>query len=78
VLVLDEATNELDLATESRILQSLRGLQSTTIVFVSHKPSVAASCDEVVVVERGRIAARGSYAELTEPGSRHRELLQES
>ncbi len=78
VLILDEATNELDLATEARILDSLRALGGRTIVFVSHKPSVATFCDEVVVLEGGRIAAKGSYDELTAPGSRHRALLQET
>ncbi|MGB7740557.1 MAG: ABC transporter ATP-binding protein [Steroidobacteraceae bacterium] len=78
VLILDEATNELDLATEARILDSLRALGDRTIIFVSHKPSVATFCDDVVVLEGGRIAAQGSYAELTAPDSRHRALLQET
>lgn len=78
VLVLDEATNELDLETEGRILAALRDLDGTTMVFVSHKPSVAAFCDRIVVFENGRVAALGSYAELTAAGSRFRSLLQES
>jgi ABC-type multidrug transport system fused ATPase/permease subunit len=78
VLILDEATNELDLATEARILESLHALGGRTIIFVSHKPSVATFCDEVVVLEGGRIAAQGTYAELTAPGSRHSSLLQET
>jgi ABC-type multidrug transport system fused ATPase/permease subunit len=78
VLILDEATNELDLATEARILDSLRSLGDRTIIFVSHKPSVATFCDQVVVLEGGRVAAQGSYAELTAADSRHRALLQES
>ena len=78
VIILDEATNELDLATEARILDSLRALGGRTIVFVSHKPSVATFCDRVVVLEGGRIAAQGRYAELTAPDSRHRALLQET
>jgi len=77
VLVLDEATNELDLATEGRILHSLRQLAGRTIVFVSHKPSVAASCDQVYVLDRGRVIAGGSYAVLAQSGSPHRELLAE-
>ena len=77
VLVLDEATNELDLATEARILQALRGLVGRTIVFVSHKPSVAAACDRVLVLDHGRVTADGSYAALSGPGSPHRALLAE-
>jgi len=77
VLVLDEATNELDLATEGRILQSLRALAGKTLIFVSHKPSVAAFCDQVCVLDRGRIVAVGSYQQLTQPGSPYRDLLAE-
>lgn len=78
VLVLDEATNELDLETEGRILAALRGLDGATMFFVSHKPSVAAFCDRIAILENGRVAALGSYAELTAAGSRFRPLLQES
>ena len=78
VLILDEATNELDLDTESRILAEFRKLAGRTLVFVSHKPSIAAFCDAIVVLEAGQIIAQGTYAELTAPGSRHRSLLQET
>lgn len=78
VLVLDEATNELDLETEGRILAALRDLEGTTMVFVSHKPSVAAFCDRIAILENGRVAALGNYTELTKAGSRFRPLLQES
>jgi len=77
VLVLDEATNELDLVTEAKILQALHRLGSRTLVFVSHRATVAASCRNIAVFESGRVVARGSYAELTAPGSRHRALLLE-
>ena len=60
------------------LLQSLCALSDKTIVFVSHKPSVAAACDRIGVVEGGRIVAWGSYAELTAPDCRHRALLRDS
>lgn len=77
VLVLDEATNELDLVTQAGILASLRGLGSRTLIFASHRPSVAAFCDDIAVLEGGRVVARGDYAALTVAGSRHRALLQD-
>ena len=46
-LILDEASNELDEATELNLLKNLRMLK-TTVVFVSHKPSVANYCDRVI------------------------------
>ncbi len=77
VLVLDESTNELDLVTESRILESLRRLPGKTLIFISHRASVAAFCDDIVVFESGRVVKRGSYAALTAPDSRYRGLLEE-
>jgi len=78
VLVLDEATNELDLVTELKVLDGLRALGSRTIVFASHRATVAGFCDEVAVFERGRIVARGDYASLTAAGSPFRALLEET
>ena len=77
VLVLDEATNELDLVTEGRILGSLRKLANTTLIFVSHRASIAASCDDIVVFEGGRVAMRGNYAALAASGSRYLALVKE-
>lgn len=78
VIVLDEATNELDRVTEARILHALRELGGRTLIFVSHRSAVAAVCDEITVFESGRVVARGSYAALTVPGSPCRALLQET
>jgi ABC-type multidrug transport system fused ATPase/permease subunit len=78
VLVLDEATNELDLVTQGRVLAGLRDLPGKTVIFASHRTSVAAACDEIFVLERGRVVARGSFGELTAPDSRFRALLLDS
>jgi len=78
VLVLDEATNELDLVTEARILQSLRELGRRTLIFVSHRATVAAFCDTVAVFEDGRVVAQADYRTLSAPESRYRVLLEEN
>jgi len=78
VLVLDEATNELDLVTQGRILASLRSLGNKTLVFASHRSSVAATCNDIVVIEGGRAVAQGDFSALTAAGSRHRGLLQDT
>jgi ABC-type multidrug transport system fused ATPase/permease subunit len=78
VLVLDEATNELDLITETKVLQALRDLGPRTLVFVSHRATVAAFCDVVAVFEAGRVVAEGDYRSLTAPDSRYRALLEET
>jgi ATP-binding cassette, subfamily B, bacterial PglK len=78
VIVLDEATNELDLVTEMKVLDGLRGLGRRTIIFVSHRATVAAFCDDVTVFEGGRVVARGDYRSLTAADSPFRALLEET
>jgi len=78
VLVLDEATNELDLVTEARILENLRALGRRTLIFVSHRTTVASFCDSVAVFEGGRVVAQAGYRSLAAPGSRFRSLLEEN
>jgi ABC-type multidrug transport system fused ATPase/permease subunit len=78
ILVLDEATNELDLVTEARVLRGLRELGRRTLIFVSHRATVAAFCDRIAVFEDGRVVAQGDYASITSAGSRFRGLLEET
>ena len=64
LLILDESTNELDLATERALLTRLSKLEGTAILFVSHRPSIMKTCRRVIVMDEGRIAARGSFEDL--------------
>ena len=76
VLILDEATSALDQETEQRLLEGLLELRpARTIICVSHRASVARRADHILVLARGRLAAQGTYAELTAPGSHYRGLL---
>jgi ABC-type multidrug transport system fused ATPase/permease subunit len=75
VLVLDEVTNALDAVTERRVIDSLLALRpSRTIVFVSHKPSVARRASRIVIIHDGAALADDSYRELVFD-ERFRELL---
>ena len=68
LLLLDEATSQLDADTERRILVTLRSLRSrTTVVAVTHRPSVLEAADQVVRLEAGRVTAAGISRE---PASR--------
>jgi len=65
ILVLDEATNALDLETEARILSQLSTEgRPRTVLFVSHRISVARRADRVIVLSEGRVLAQGRYEDL--------------
>ncbi len=76
VLILDEATNALDLETERRVLVRLGALEpKRTIVCVSHKESVARYADRIIVIAHGQVSAEGTYEELTRSETRLRSLI---
>lgn len=75
VLLLDEATAALDLATEAQVNQATDRLagKRTTLV-VAHRLTTAARADRVVVMDRGRVVEDGSHLELLARGGRYAEL----
>ncbi|MEU1577475.1 ABC transporter ATP-binding protein [Streptomyces collinus] len=75
VLLLDEATAALDLATEAQVNQATDRLagRRTTLV-VAHRLTTAARADRVVVMDRGRVAEDGTHEELLARGGRYAQL----
>jgi len=65
ILILDDATASVDATTEARIRAGLREvMRGRTTIIIAHRLSTIALADEVVVLDHGRIVARGSQAEL--------------
>jgi ATP-binding cassette subfamily B protein len=77
ILILDDATSSVDASTESRIKDALSEVMRDRTTFViAHRLSTIALADEVVVLEEGRIAARGNHEELLESSELYREIAE--
>jgi ABC-type transport system involved in cytochrome bd biosynthesis fused ATPase/permease subunit len=76
VLILDEPTAHLDpLAAEAFVADLLAAADGTSILLITHSPIGLAAFDEVLLLEGGRIAARGGHDELRASSERYRELM---
>jgi ATP-binding cassette subfamily B protein len=65
ILILDEATSSIDTLTEVRIQKALTELlKGRTCFVIAHRLSTVRNADVVIVLDRGRIAERGTHSEL--------------
>ena len=77
VLVLDEATSNLDLQSETKIEAALDVLlQNRTAILIAHRLSTAMRADRIAVVDEGRIVEVGSHADLVARGGRYAEMYE--
>ena len=77
ILILDDATSSVDATTESRIKAALgEVMEGRTTFVIAHRLSTIALADEVVVLEAGRVAARGTHAELLERSPLYRDIAE--
>jgi ATP-binding cassette subfamily B protein len=77
ILILDDATASVDATTEARIRAGLRQvMQGRTTLIIAHRLSTIALADEIVVLDEGRIAARGTHEELLKSSGVYREIYE--
>jgi ABC-type multidrug transport system fused ATPase/permease subunit len=79
ILILDEATSALDVITEESVVHEImNSLENITIVTIAHRLSTIKDCDEIFVLDEGKLIGRGNYNHLIENNELFRALSQRS
>jgi len=77
ILILDDATASVDATTEAQIRIGLRAaMQNRTTLIIAHRLSTIALADEIVVLDEGRVAARGTHIQLVDSSPVYREIYE--
>ena len=78
VLILDDALSSVDNETATRILNSLSSARrKKTVIFISHQLSAAATCDRILVMDRGKIVQNGTHEVLVKETGLYQSLWQQ-
>ena len=77
ILILDEATSNMDSISEREILNYIKGIRDITLILISHRINVIADSDCIYVLQKGNIVARGTDEQLKEQCELYRQLYGE-
>ena len=74
IIVMDEATSALDAKTEHNVVQAIKD-RGITCVVIAHRLSTIRDCDEILVLDHGKVAERGTHEELYAKGGIYTSLV---
>ncbi len=75
ILILDEATSQVDSASESLIAEAIKSINGRTVLVIAHRLATVVDCDRIVVLDGGAVVDQGTHAELLNRCSLYESLV---